>query len=511
MVQLRPEIEPHKHGISIGKRTQRVPIALIYLGSILRKAGYNVKIFHMHGEEEEAYQQIIKLSPLFVGISVIIGEWLAVSERFSAKIKNAIDTKIVWGGKSVAVDPKQFIESPYIDYLCLEDGEETIVELAATIEGKSEIGKVKGIMYKEGDTIISTEKRPVVTNLDKFEYDWGIIEDWNKYLYTYENKLILHDVMMTKRKECPFRCGFCYMSRYGKVPKQTHSVEYVLAKLKELKKITNVDAISFADDEFWIDSNRAFQIVEGMKKLGISLATCRLRITDIKDEKMVQRMVDLGIKRIGFGLESGVDRILKMMKKGFTTTQVMEKIKLLSKFPLDVGASLIIGSPTETKEEIIQSIRFAQSLIKINPNFMHGVTLYKPYPGTVFYQKAVDLGYHPPKSIKDWTPMTKEKANTIANQWLPWFNKKEEYNYNMLRQYIPLSASLPHTNNKIRFILKKILRYITIKRLHHYYFAFPIEMYVWRNLYPRLLKLFKKSPQMIFKRTNERETVKKTK
>ena len=87
---------------SIGAGKVRIPVGLIYLGSALKKQGYNVKIYQPFLNEEDIQdveQRIIEHDPLFVGFSVFMGPGSVTSLDMSERLKRALNTKIVWGGK----------------------------------------------------------------------------------------------------------------------------------------------------------------------------------------------------------------------------------------------------------------------------------------------------------------------------------------------------------------------------------------------------------------------------
>ena len=487
------------------KEKLRIPVGLIYLGSELQKHGYKVKLYQPIQKNDEIQQvedEIIKENPLFVGFSVLMGPGSIASLHMSERIKKALGVKIVWGGKFPTSISRQLIREDCIDVVCLGEGEKTIVELARAFETGENIEKVKGICYKLNGEIVYTEKRELTHDLDSFSYDLNLIKDWDRYITRLNGKTELLDVIESQRG-CPFRCKFCYQSREPNRKKiiRAHSAAWVLEKAKQLKDITGVEYISFCDDEFWINYNRSFEIIEELYKIGLKLQKIRMRFSSLRDEKMIERLIKNEVSDLHFGLESGVDRILKLMDKRQTREQVLTKIRLLAKYPqIMVGSPIIIGNPTETKKEVLESVRFALRLCEENPNFDFGINLYKPLPGTDFFNMVVDLGFISPKDIRGWINVEHKLAYKLAKSWLPWFNKREEINYLRVFDYLQMFNYIRKSNRlkskKQRFKifdykapLKKIIEIIARKRIYHWFFMFPVEIY-FLKIYKYLRKRF---------------------
>jgi len=118
------------------------------------------------------------------------------------------------------------------------------------------------------------------------------------------------------------------------------------------------------------------------------------------------------------GVESGSQRILNKMRKGITVDQIVKAFDLCHKYNIKTTASIIFGSPTETKEELDQSLR----LLKIIKPTRYTYCLYTPYPGSPWYDEIVsNKEFVPPRSMKEWSNFAVEirganldKANLSA-------------------------------------------------------------------------------------------------
>jgi radical SAM superfamily enzyme YgiQ (UPF0313 family) len=120
------------------------------------------------------------------------------------------------------------------------------------------------------------------------------------------------------------------------------------------------------------------------KKLDIGW-DIRVRVDSV-DEEMLKKLKQAGCERIHYGVEAGTEKILKVLRKGITLEQAEYAFKLTKKIGISTLAYFMIGSPTETKDDILQTIEFAK---RLNPDFVH-ITITTPFPATYIYKKALE-------------------------------------------------------------------------------------------------------------------------
>ena len=152
------------------------PLSLLYLGHELKKEGYEVKIFHFKNTEIDLnIKKIIKLNPLYIGVSVFTGNKTKDSAIFSKKIKSLSDLTIVWGGIHPTLLPNQTLNEDYIDFIMHGEGELTIKEFTKEFNksGKKTFSKILGLGYKDekGKAIINPQSQRR-ENLTHLKIDW---------------------------------------------------------------------------------------------------------------------------------------------------------------------------------------------------------------------------------------------------------------------------------------------------------------------------------------------------
>src|SRR4030042_2983277 len=142
--------------------------------------------------------------------------------------------------------------------------------------------------------------------------------------------------------------------------------ETVLSRIKHISRDYNIRGFLFTDDNFFIDMNRAYDILSEIVRadLNITIGKLQIRADEIcrMDRDFLELLVNAGVKRIHVGVESGSQRILDLIKKGETVGKVIEAKRKLPPYPIVPLYLFMMGLPTHTPDELAQSIRLAVQL-----------------------------------------------------------------------------------------------------------------------------------------------------
>jgi radical SAM superfamily enzyme YgiQ (UPF0313 family) len=158
-----------------------------------------------------------------------------------------------------------------------------------------------------------------------------------------------------------------------------------MAEVRFLKERYAVDFIAFVDDNMTINKAYLLEFCARMKETGL-LWGCHGRV-DCADDQRLAAMADAGCVFLGFGIESGSQRILDRMNKGVTVEcarQAMSRTMAHGIFP---NATYIFGYPGEDVDSIRDTIRFQMSC-----GHFKGCFFATPYPGTPLYAQTRDRG-----------------------------------------------------------------------------------------------------------------------
>jgi radical SAM superfamily enzyme YgiQ (UPF0313 family) len=180
---------------------------------------------------------------------------------------------------------------------------------------------------------------------------------------------------------CPYRCKFCSSSRFwGKV--RLFSAEYVVEELDEVRR-RGAKFVNFYDDTFLIDIKRTRKIKEMIKGFDIKFAVAA-RANQITDEA-VEILKEMNVVVVGMGLESNSAKILEWLEKGNTPEINQRAVDILTKHKMRFGASFIIDTPVETKEDLKITFDFIKKN-KISYDMYHLVK----FPNTPLYDGNTD-------------------------------------------------------------------------------------------------------------------------
>ena len=286
---------------------------------------------------------------------------------------------------------------------------------------------------------------------------------------------IFEPIIQTKRG-CPYNCSFCYNLKFNDRTWRKHSFEYVIDKIGYLRRKHDIGAVQFHDDNFFVDIKRAFRILERLKEMDVVATSCMIRL-EVLTEDILKRLRSLGVRRIFVGWESGNDRVLKLINKGLTRQVILEKFKLLSRFPdMSVTAASIIGFPTESWPDIYDTIDLGVKLSEMMPDIVVTFQTFIPYPGSYLYQLAVENGFKVPDNMSDY-----DKFDTFTGKmeltWLPWVDKNTKKIFYRIDKYGKLLTHSKGTN-ALRTFGKEFLFLLSKTRLRSRFFAFPWEIAV---------------------------------
>lgn len=354
-------------------------VGIAYLASMLKKNEIPYKILDMNLGYPPSYvlKYILAYEPNMICTTAYSYGYKKVYELINF-IRPHYEGKIVIGGPHVSIAKKEVLEKSYADFAVMGEGENTLLELIQNLYEPNDFEKIKGLIWRENSEIYVNEKRPYIHDLDSLPFPAYEDFELEKYLCYKDKRLPL----ITSRG-CPYQCIFCCtrLSMGNKFRKR--SPENVVDEIEKwYKKGWSIFDIN--DDIFTLDRDRAIKICETIKARGLNIRFnlyVGLRV-DTVDEELLKILKATGCKFISYGCESGNDRVLKVIKKGITTSDVIKAVNITRKIGINHKVNFIIGHPTEIYEEAMDSIRFARSL---KCNFVSFNNLI-PYPGTEVYE-----------------------------------------------------------------------------------------------------------------------------
>ncbi|MEW6684869.1 MAG: radical SAM protein [Candidatus Edwardsbacteria bacterium] len=390
----------------------RLPLALLYLAETLLANGYQPKIIDMRLSE---YEGIDLSNAICVGVSVLTGPGILYALEFAKYIrKNNPKLPIIWGGIHPTLLPEETCQNEFVDIVVRGEGEETLLELVQCIEEQKDLAKILGITYKKDREIVSNPDRPWM-NLNKIgDLPYHLV-DLNQYN--------IKEFPYHSSRGCPHRCGFCYNLAFNKRSFRTKSADKIIDEIESIVHRFKPERITFCEDNRFTNKKIVEQICRGLIDRKIKIywePSCRFNYFAGYDDEFISLIKEAGVKKIGFGAESGSVKILDLIKKDITKEEIFITLNKCKTAGIVPQVSLMYGFPSEEIEDVSKSIMLIDEMHEVNPEvIVNGLLLYTSYPNTPLFHYTKKLGYKFPSSLQEWGGFM---FGDIRNN--PWMSKR---------------------------------------------------------------------------------------
>tara|TARA_Y100000310_G_scaffold295590_1_gene327107 strand:- start:757 stop:2220 length:1464 start_codon:yes stop_codon:yes gene_type:complete len=359
------------------------PLGLAYIAAMLRKDNIKVKIIDSNAENigiENILLRVKNEDPDLIGLTSVTPT-IKLCCQLSSEIKKILpDVPIVVGGVHPSLAPNETLkDNPNIDFLIIGEGEYTFPDLIKSLNEKSDLKKVDGLVWKK-DRVIVNKKREFINDLDKLPFPARDLLPNEKY------KSIEFDNFTTiiAMRGCPASCIYCAVPSFCGKELRKRGVKNVIEEIEDCIQNYGVKSFSFLDDTFTYDVKWVEEFCNKMEEKSLNKKVKWLCLTrvDTISLPLLKKMKSAGCYKIELGIESGSPRILKEIGKGITVEQIKEGFEVAKKAGMVTMAFAMVGFPFETEKDILMT----KDLIKeTDPSFLQ-VSYATPYPGTSFYE-----------------------------------------------------------------------------------------------------------------------------
>jgi len=457
------------------------PLGILAVATPLLRAGFSVRLIDstITPDFKKRVLEEVK-DAICLGISLVTGPMIRETVEIARAVKAwKPDFPIILGGWHPSLLPKQTLEAPYIDYVVRGQGEESLLELVQHLETRTPLDLVPGIGFKRDDKLYFTTERPLKPLADMPPKAYHLAD-----FDAYERSCGRRWAMYTSSLACPFNCSYCTNAGvYGR-KWNALSAEQFVEETVDLTTRYSLEMLWVVDDNFLVDLDRARHIAEGLVRAGADFkwsiqATTNLtaRLTR-EDLKLLRRS---GLHQICQGVDSGSEKILKLMNKTF---QDFDSIYESASRCLDAGIrpsfNIIFAYPGEGRKERRETVDFMMDVCRRFPGAEFWTNIFTPYPGSPIMEKVQELGIQVPNSLEGWADFF--PRYTV----LPWLNGREHRRLQVMRDYlriafdrIPIAAD---TRKRTTRIAQKMLSFPARWRLDHDVYKLPVELWVNEKL-----------------------------
>ena len=350
------------------------------------------------------------------------------------------------GGSHITSLPHKLSE--YIDIGIVGEGEETVCELMKLFDKedefkKSELKKINGVVYHNNGKNFITPQRELIEPIDKIPFPDRTLFNMRDYLKP-ADILVSHEYLrgtsMLTSRGCPYKCVYCQVSQqWGKL--RMHSAEYVAGEIKFLVDNYKVEGIVIIDDLFILSTKRIERLIELLREYGI-LGEVKFLVdgrSNLINKRLLELLKQLNVVQMALGIESGSERILNYLKKdSVTVEQNKNAVALAKKYDIGVYAQFMMGTPTETKSDMLETLKF----IKEQPLSSIHLSVTTPLPKTELWDYCKEQGIV--SDDMDWNmfnmePQTKLGDNLYVNKEVPYqefLSIFKQAQYAIKRKYI---------------------------------------------------------------------------
>ncbi|MGA2031194.1 MAG: radical SAM protein [Thermoguttaceae bacterium] len=393
-------------------------VGTMMLSAELKQAGHQCLV--KTGHTISAFRAIIEQErPDIIGFSLMSGLHLWAND-ITAQIR-AMNLPyrpfIIYGGPHPTFFPDILTKSQ-ADAVCIGEGDGAIVDLANCIANGGDPTTIANLHVKKGAEIVRNPVRPLV-ELDSLPFADRTVYYGDRFFRDSPTK------QFAAGRGCPYNCTFCYNKRIRDVYEKKgtfvrlRSPENVVAEIAEVRRKWGMRTVMFLDDTFGLQKPWLLALAERYKKeVGLPFM-CKIRANTV-DEEMVAALKDAGCYAVCFAIETANEDLReRVLRKRVTDDNIRGTAKLLRKHKVKFLTYNMVGIPTQTTQDILDTIDLN---VEIGTSYPW-CSIFSPYPGTELGEFCIQEGYldrsfNPDDlstSFHSTVPIATKDAKTINN------------------------------------------------------------------------------------------------
>ncbi|MFA7577005.1 MAG: radical SAM protein [Candidatus Muiribacteriota bacterium] len=396
-------------------------IGIEILSSYLKKHGYKTDLVFIPMLFNDGYINLPKISDFFFHENFFLkkirkseADLIAFSSttdtikndlRLAAIVKQNFNKPVIFGGIHPTVCPESVLKSGSVDYVCVGEGEKSLLELVKTLE-KNLKPDIPGIFYYKNGRIVKNKPYPLINNLDLLPFpDKNLFYKKAPYLKDYYTVIA--------SRGCPFNCHYCNNNVYRKIYPECNifrerTPENVIDELKLALKKFNYKTVIFENDTFISGKQWTLKLLKLYRNHIKKPFICYVN-PSMLDKKLAYELKKTGCINAGIGIQTlQPDIRTDFLNRIDNIEKTLEGIKFLKYYNIPFTIDHIAGIPGEDTEK---TLIYLKKYLSFKPQRINYFYL-TYYPGTHIFDKALN------RDILD-----KSSADSIKNGMLPGYNQ----------------------------------------------------------------------------------------
>jgi radical SAM superfamily enzyme YgiQ (UPF0313 family) len=353
------------------------------------------------------------------------------------------DILIVGGGTHSSSLPEETMRQSKLDAVVIGEGDLSFADICDGLQLKD----IKGLYYRVGEDIKSTDIRPLIENLDELPFPAWDLYDTNLYK-KHISRLLCKNRPVTViefSRGCVFKCDYCASKMTLGLGHRRKSPQRCADEVKLLHSL-GFKEFAVADDIFTSNRKWAIEVCEAIIDTGVRMSwTCLNGIrVESANQELFSMMKKAGCYYVSFGFESGNNEVLKKFGKGGNASieKGAEAVRLANNAGLDTNGYFMLGLSCDTEETMAQTIEFARNLSLNMLKF--SITI--AFPGTKMFNTYREKGLIKSYNWDDYHIYT---AVSLFNH--------ENLSFDIVSKYMKLAFRRAITRNP-KFIYRRIKR-----------------------------------------------------
>ncbi|HKA00486.1 MAG TPA: radical SAM protein, partial [Candidatus Solibacter sp.] len=289
------------------------------------------------------------------GLSSICNSY-PVTIRIAQQIRRlAPSATIMLGGPQASVVDRETLSAfGFVDFVLRGEAEESLPRFLEELQGNRNFGVVGGLTYRSPFGVNRASEATVIEDLDTIPLPAFHLLGGLRGVTRAHVEL---------GRGCPFACNFCSTNDFFRRKFRVKSPQRMLRDMRQIAATYGIRNFGLTHDMFTVDRRRVVAFCEAMLESGEDFTwSCSAR-TDCVDEELLELMARAGCRGIFFGVESGSNRMQRIMDKGLDIEQSKRMITAADALGIETTVALITGFPEENAEDARETVRmFTYSL-----------------------------------------------------------------------------------------------------------------------------------------------------